>query len=343
MLACNSACLTVGEIFSAVWILLDDPTMQHLHWRLLLTLGSIPAVIFCILCAMYLNESPVYLAHAGRVADAQTVLEVMKRENDADEVPIKLSPSERAATQEDRSCRSIVMEQTSLVFGKELRLTTAIAILSCFVLNIGLSSMAYALPQLLSDIFKGSAGAELLIGSIWEFPGILFGLIMGLTIPRKRAMKVYLGLLAMALVAFPFGAQVVEHQWWSDILLYFGYYGIKCFIFTGCVTVYMYVVEVYPTEIRATGAAFTLGTGRIGAICGPLVYESINTHMGFQSFFWGLALLAVVNALMVDLLRIETFGMLLKDTVQTCDEETTFDSEAQTKSYGSFAGGRAKH
>merc|ERR1740129_326441 len=44
----------IGEAFSAILLIVDDPTLKHLHWRWLLRMGAIPSLCFCIVAYMFL-------------------------------------------------------------------------------------------------------------------------------------------------------------------------------------------------------------------------------------------------------------------------------------------------
>merc|ERR1719221_271886 len=97
-----------------------------------------------------------------------------------------------------------------------------------------------------------------------------------------------------------------------------GIYGIKCFVAIGFVVVYQYSIEIYPTEARTTGTAINMGSGRVAGIISPLIFEAVVSMTGaFSVFFYLLIGCALLNFLLIPLLKYETFGMALWTTLTT--------------------------
>mmetsp|Transcript_27958 Transcript_27958/g.65207 ORF Transcript_27958/g.65207 Transcript_27958/m.65207 type:complete len:522 (+) Transcript_27958:126-1691(+) len=321
----SQGCFVLGELFSCMLLLLDDPHMERLHWRRLLQLGAIPAGIFLILALLFLHQSPSFLAVAGRREEATAVLESMCHDNH-----VEVSCDYRVATRPNqlpprmrRNSRRVSVQSSAdlrrqlfIVFGPDLRTSTFIVMYSCFVLNFLYYGCLYAFPQVLAESSTGSGGAalELLIGAIWEIPGQALGIVCGLLLRRKLNMQLYLFLVGISTLAFVLGNTRNTHA--SHIVETIGYYGIKCFVDIGFVVVYQYSIEIYPTKVRATGSAITVGSGRIGGILSPLVYELIASEGSYAVFFYVLVVLCAVNFLMIPLLKYETQGVPLKDELE---------------------------
>jgi len=340
MMCISLSFFTLGEMFSATMVMLDDPSMETLHWRSLLLLGAIPSLLFFFLSCLFLRESPIYLAHAGRSQEAREVLEAMRYDNGAHDISIRFCAKRAKAEDEAPTGWSVVQSQMGLVFGKSMVQTTSVVMFSCFVLNMNYYGCLYAFPQLLPGmVTKGSAASELLIGALWEIPGNIVGAFLGMLMARKRAMKIYLALTFASLVAFPVGAAQAEKTLFFEIVMYFGYYGIKCFVAIGFVIVYQYAVEVYPTEVRITGSALNLGAGRIAATLASVVYELIVSTTTYPVFFFGAAALTLLNFALIDALRYETQGVALKDSVADPELASTIDASASSfhGSYGATA------
>lgn len=115
-----------------------------------------------------------------------------------------------------------------------------------------------------------------------------------------------------------------------------GYYGMKCFVNIGFVVVYQYSIEIYPTSARTTGSALAIGSGRIAGIISPLLFEAMHKKTGgYGAFFYMLLGLAVFNFLLVDFLKYETQGKLLKEDLEDSEEE---EEDAQAKPENPEAG-----
>mmetsp|Transcript_68405 Transcript_68405/g.108560 ORF Transcript_68405/g.108560 Transcript_68405/m.108560 type:complete len:216 (+) Transcript_68405:1-648(+) len=198
----------------------------------------------------------------------------------------------------------------------------------CFVLNFVYYGCLYAFPQILPTLHGNtltvhhhtSAGMELLIGALWEIPGIALGCFFGMFFQRIPVMKFYLLLTASMLIMFV-GSATGGSGSLPIVLYHIGYYGIKCFVMIGFIVVYIYVCEVYPTAVRTTGTGISLAAGRSAAMLAPLVYEKLTELSGnFSTFFYIGAALCVINLLMMDFLPYETFESSLKESIE--DDET---------------------
>merc|ERR1712003_481838 len=58
-------------------------------------------------------------------------------------------------------------------------------------------------------------------------------------------------------------------------------FSVKVFLVTGYIIAYLYLLECYPTQFRATGLAFVMVVGRLGGAACPFVYDGlvlIHTH-----------------------------------------------------------------
>jgi len=331
----------LGELYSAVLLMADDPHMKDLHWRWLLRVGAIPAAVFGIASLAFLHESPSFLAVSGQSERAKEVLESMRHDNGHPaDMPVefvlvtrtsqlqRLAKKLRAVRRLAAPSKSDLLGHVRVVFGPSLWPSTLIVMYSCFVLNFLTFGCLYAFPQVLasSDGPGSNAAFELFLGALAEVPGQVLGLLCGSYLTRKLSMKVYLGLASLSLGSFVFS--LLHPGGSAKIFQMAGFYGIKCFARIGFLVVYQYSIEIYPTEVRATGAAVSMGSGRIGGIVSPLVFEAIvSLTGGFSMFFCLLVGATSLNFLLIPLLRYETFGMALRDDVDDGDEVEAGSSE----------------
>jgi len=313
---------SVGELYSASLLLADDPSLLYLHWRKLLRRGAIPGGCLALGALLFLNESPVYLAVRGRRKEAQEVLTEMHQQNGITQVrtdyrePGNGSPAKGT----NGTWFELLSRQGEIIFGQRLRGTTFVIMYSCFVLNFCYYGCMYAFPQVLAEVLAyRSAASQLLIGALWEFPGNAVGFLIGFFVPRKLGMKVYLVSQAIFMSAFVTGARAVAHgssNWFFELCLYVGYYGVKTVGTAGFSVVYTYSSEIYPTEARSTGSAVNIAGGRAGSMLAPLVFEAMTDATGsFHMFFVSMILASLLNMCLIDTLRFETANMRLADSV----------------------------
>jgi len=87
-----------GALYSALLLLYDDPDLQHLHWRWLLRMGTIPAAACLIMSMFFLYQSPSFLATNGHYDEAVKVLDAMKWFNSASSVSSEFTPPHQMLT-----------------------------------------------------------------------------------------------------------------------------------------------------------------------------------------------------------------------------------------------------
>lgn len=305
---------SIGEMYSAVLIAFDDAYMINIHWRSLLIFGAIPSLVFGILAFFFLLQSPLFLCCHGRYSEATDVLQAMRTDNLAEEVPITFRINV-AETPDMEKQQLTFLSQVQMVFNKEFMITTSVVVYSTFVLNLGYYGSLYAFPQVMAEIQMGGTPAmNLFLGAVFEILGVIMGVYCGMKMDRLPAMRMYLILFSGALCAFAIAAPLNDLNWIMTIFLYGGYWGIKFFTCIGFLVVYQYAAEVYPTPVRNTGMAICLAGGRVAAIIAPLLFElMLASFHTFVVFFYLIAVCAGLNWILVWFLPFETAGMLLKE------------------------------
>lgn len=304
----------VGEVYSCVLLMSDSPDLKSLHWRRLVCLGAIPSAVLFVLAFFLLPQSPSYLALHGRYDQAHEVLANLSRLNSqSGSVHFKAEhqPSEEAFLLQD------VSRHHAVVFGARLWQSTMVMMYTCFVLNFVYYGGLYAFSQVLPGLATGqSTATELLAGALWELPGFAIAGLVGNLVDRKPCMKISLVLTLVSVLCFLIGASspVLSTSMGMRAVLHMGYYGMKCFVNMGFVFTYQYLTEIYPTEARVTGSSISIGVGRLAGMLSPPGFEVLRAATGsFTTYFIILAIMVAANALLIDLLPLETAGKLLQD------------------------------
>lgn len=336
-----------GELYSVALVWFEDPTMQDLKWRRLLMLGAIPSMILGILAFFFLMPSPSYLAVRGDYEGAKKVLKTMGRLNGKPDISVEFRPPEQP---KPRTMMEAYIRPLRLIYAPRMLFSTLAVCFSCFVLNTIYYGCLYAMPQVVSTVDMGTLPAlTLLLGALWEYPGLALGVACGMLWRRKPAMAISFGLTGLALVAFVIGlsgtdVDAGESDWYHDKMLHAGYMGAKMFPCIGYIVVYQYSTEIYPTEARTTGCATSMAAGRIGGIMAPMLFEKLLAVTGgFSTFFQVGAILCAVNCVLVLLLPVETFGKKLEDTApfiatEAAEEEPEVETSAKELENGHLAG-----
>lgn len=332
----------LGEVYTSLLLLLDDPQLEVLHWRRLFVLGALPAFFSFFASALLLHDSPSFLALRGRRQEAKAVLQSMRDDNSAGDVDVDFAEPKQAqeslAASSTGDSPEAPAHKFHILMGEQLRGTTLIVMLSCFVVNFICYGSLYAFPQVLTESTVGASPAmSLLLGSFTELPGYLVGIAVGLVMPRKSMMKLYLGLVIVSIMAHLGSYRLPHGSTASLALACAGYFGIKGFVCIGWLGVYVYASEVFPTDVRSSGLAACFAVGRFAASIAPLVFEAgvSITGDGNKSFFTIMALSAMVNLLFIDSLPFETFQRQLRDEVSDEFEEAHAGTEfSASTSYG---------
>mmetsp|Transcript_118078 Transcript_118078/g.220724 ORF Transcript_118078/g.220724 Transcript_118078/m.220724 type:complete len:495 (+) Transcript_118078:87-1571(+) len=308
---------TAGELYTASLIVYDDPTMEYLHWRELIRYGALPGLVCLFTSLIFMYESPSYLAVQDRKDEAENVLKVNARDNGYPDMNVEFKPAAAEGPME----RALLASHISTLFGRHLLSTTLVCVFTTFMCNVMYYGFIYAIAQVLPDLQDDgtSAGVQLLIGALWELPGAVLGMIMGLYIRRKLALKISLAFCAGSLFLFVLGVGFKD-SWLGEASWHIGYYGMKCFVQVVFSASYVFSSEVYPTSVRTTGAAICVAGGKLGAMVAPLVFEFMNEVLGSEFvYFWVMLVLTIFNALIIDFAPVEPTTQGMVDTLEEFD------------------------
>jgi len=312
----------LGEVYTAFLIMNDDPSLQALNWRGLMRCTAMPSFVLATLSMSFLNESPMYLAAKGDHAEARRVLLSMRSQNcgATSQLDISYRPPIQASLLGSESFLSKFRRQLKVVFSKSMLSPSLVIMYSCFTLNMAYYGSLYSFPQVLPSLVEHGAASELIVGALWELPGLALGVVLGFIATRKTGLKCYLALFASFIVLFIIGANNLKSHGFMRTVTFLGYYGIKFTPNIGFVMIYQISAEAYPTEARTTGSALCLAAGRLASMSAPMIYELLHSlTRSFMLFFLMMAGMSLVNLYLVDIIP-ETGDKLLEEEEQ---EETS--------------------
>eukprot|EP00419_Tripos_fusus_P013314 CAMPEP_0172752030 /NCGR_PEP_ID=MMETSP1074-20121228/153016_1 /TAXON_ID=2916 /ORGANISM="Ceratium fusus, Strain PA161109" /LENGTH=333 /DNA_ID=CAMNT_0013584483 /DNA_START=582 /DNA_END=1583 /DNA_ORIENTATION=+ len=194
------------------------------------------------------------------------------------------------------------------LFSRSYRLTTGIMLYTATAANFAYYGMIYGLPAMLkretakeeqNGVGDGwSPAAGLMVSAVSEIPGAFLAVILAATIGRRTNMSFAFCGCTLCLFATVWALETDRIT--ENIGLFF-VFGVKVFLASGYIIVYLYLLECYPTDFRATGLAFCMVTGRLGAAACPFLYDGLtfvrvdeNNNFFFMIMAWllGIASLA---------------------------------------------------
>ncbi|WP_158884259.1 MFS transporter [Amycolatopsis anabasis] len=249
--------MTGYHVGAVLTALLGIVVIPEFGWRAMFVIGAAPALVLVPLMLKYLPESQAFLAAKGATID-------------------------RPAAKESLNAVRALFQ------GGLTRATIAFWIASFMGLLL-----VYGLNTWLPEIMR-SAGYPL--GRALSLLLTLnIGAIVGLVIAGRVADKIG---VRNATIGW-FGLAAVGLALLSVKLPGFGLYAVVLiagiFVFSSQVLVYAYIGRVYPAASRATGLGWAAGTGRLGAITGPLLGGALLS--AGIAYPWGFYAFAVVGAL----------------------------------------------
>ncbi|UWF76568.1 MULTISPECIES: MFS transporter [Microbacterium] len=259
-------------------------------WRWAFLIGAVPAV-YALVVRWGLPESPRWLASRGRLAEAERIVEGLESSAGVVEQPrIRTVPSRR-------SLADTAGGRLGVLWSAEFRLRTACIWLVWLCVNFAYYGAFIWIPSILVaagyDLVR-SFGFTLVI-TLAQLPGYAVAAWLIEVWGRRATLSVFLAGSAASAVLFGTatgeGAIIATGMALSFFNL--GAWG----------ALYAITPEIYPTSVRATGAGWAAGVGRIASIVAPLTVPVLLQAGGapltfavFAGFFvvaaaaaWGLA------------------------------------------------------
>lgn len=226
-------------------------------WRWALALGAVPAV-WAIFVRLRLPESVRFLEAKGRIAEAERTVRSFESEAGVASVPPAVATEERPAP-------VVTADRPVLkLFGQQLRRRTISLWLVWFCVNFAYYGAFIWLPTLLV-----AAGFSLvrsfeytLIITLAQLPGYAVSAWLVEKWGRRITLAVFLIGSAASAALFGTASEVAAILVFGSMLSFFnlGAWG----------ALYAVTPELYPTRVRATGAGWAAGFGRLASIIAPL-------------------------------------------------------------------------
>lgn len=279
--------------------------LPALGWRTVFALLAIPAV-FVLVVRRIVPESPRWLEHRGRLAEADRVVaDIEARVMKSARLSSLPAPS-RIAEPPSMRGRGAFREIWSPAYRRR---TTMVWLLWFFALLgfYGLTSWLGALLQQAGFAVTQSVYYTILI-SLGGVPGFLCAAWLVERWGRKPTCIA--SLVGGGAMAYVYGQTALYGA--SVSLLVGTGLVMQFFLFAMWAALYTYTPELYGTGARATGSGFASAIGRIGSLIGPYVVGVVLPLFGQGGVFTLGALSFAAAALAVWVLGIETKGVSLE-------------------------------
>lgn len=269
-------------------------------WRWMLGVEAIPALIY-MLFVFTIPESPRWLVSKGRIEDAKDTLNYIDPEINVEDKIFKIRhQSENEVKGEN-------------IFMKKYRFPLILAFLIAFFNQLsGINAFLYYAPRIFREAGLGESTALLSsigIGAV----NLLFTLVGVFLIDRLgRKILMYIGsigyIISLALVSAAF-------------FLNWGGYSVPIFLFIFIAShaigqgtvIWVFIAEIFPNHIRASGQAFGTSTHWLLAAIIPSLIPFLFSTIGAGTVFAFFAFMMVLQLLFVIFLMPETKGKSLEE------------------------------
>lgn len=233
-------------------------------WRWMLALMVLPAFLL-VWVRRGIPESPVFLAHVGREAEARTIIDDLVRRTGAphEEYVIQAAPPKKSS----KGPRAAV-EQFQHIWTRYTGITVAAWLLFGSIMTVYYAALSW-LPTLLSD--AGASHTVSFLGSTIMSAVGIFGCITSALLVERTGRKSLLGVSALLSAAMLVGIGLTLDMP-SIGLVVIGVFGF--FAQMAVPVLYAFVSELYPTHVRASGFAWSSSFSRVITSVTPILFSS---------------------------------------------------------------------
>ena len=287
---CNGIALLVGSIVAS----------YALNWRIQFMIPSVLSIIASILVYKKFPESPRWLESQGRVEEADEIVTKIEKEIEAETG--KPLPE---VTEGPKPVKQL--PYSALFKGKLLRRT----IVGSLVL-IGMNTIQYTLmnwmPSMLSSMgFDTSQSQFMTMFGLFGAPfGIFIASLIMDKIPRKA-----MGVALLAIMAV-FGIITGQQSSMSGLIIWTFLLNTAIYMYV-CYASAVYVPEMWPTSAKLSGSGFSNAMGRVSNIFFPFLVTYVASTIGANGVFVLISIVAVIIAVAILFLGIETRGESVED------------------------------
>lgn len=236
-------------------------------WRWILASSAIPALISLPL-RLSARESPLWLTLAGRRVEAQQIIDDCVGKGYG--IP---------ATVLSRTALNVALSapRWRQLFSSAYRKSTLVASMVFFCLVAPYFAVSTFIPQVMAAL--RITGNEL-AGLIYIL-GLLVGSVGGFMVvdcfPRRVFVIGSFTITSLALLL------CVTVSGLPDVLVVLAFAVFSCVLSAAQAQVYVYLPELFPTSVRASGLGIAVAASRLGAAAGTSLLPLCVTHFGIHT------------------------------------------------------------
>lgn len=272
-------------------------------WKAMFIVGLIPSVL-TIPLRWLMPESPRWLASKGRMAEADSVVQLLERSATRRGITLPepvvqpANPKAGAASDWRELFRGIYLKRTLTIWALWF---------TAYLVNNGLITW---LPTLYKQFFKLPLETALAYGWMTSGVGVIASILCALLIDKVGRRRWYTAAFLLATLPLMSLAALGATTPVQVLILATATYAI---LQTVTFSLYLYSSELYPTRLRAVGTGFGSAWLRAGSSVGPLLVAFVVGDFGIRYVFAAFAAVALVGGIVTLRLAIETRGRVLEE------------------------------
>lgn len=270
-------------------------------WRWMLGVEAIPAVIYTVL-VFTIPASPRWLLLNGREEDASKTLALLYPKQHVTE-----------KIEEIRSAQKIHKGHTENIFIKKYRFPLTLAFLIAFFNQFsGINAFLYYAPRIFQEAGLGESTA--LLSSIGiGLVNLVFTLI-GLALIDRLGRKVLMYICSFGyIISLSLVALAFFNGWTGMSVPIFLFLFIAAHAIGQGTVIWVFISEIFPNHLRASGQAFGSSTHWVLAAVIPSLIPFLFAKIGAGVVFAFFAFMMVLQLLFVIFMMPETKGVSLEE------------------------------
>jgi len=268
-------------------------------WRWMMGIMVVPAIIYTI-CVLFISESPRWLLSKGKIEEAKRVHETIDSDEDIEAIALEIKTSGNENSHET-------------IFDKRYRFPLILAFLIAFFNQLsGINALLYYAPRIFET--AGLASSTALLSSIGiGITNLIFTLLGVFLIDRLGRKKLmYIGsvgyIISLSMVAVAFFL-----EWKGLAVPIFLFLFIASHAIGQGAVIWVFISEIFPNHLRASGQAFGSTTHWLLAAIIPSFIPVLFASIGVGMVFLIFAFMMVLQLLFVAFLMPETKGLSLEE------------------------------
>ncbi|CAG9790805.1 unnamed protein product [Diatraea saccharalis] len=274
------------------------------NWRTYVMILYSPAVIV-LLYIWFMNESGRWLLSKGRKDEAVEVLKKAAKINKLDPRHLELDslanpllkPENQTVDKKSQFSKAL----RSGIIWRRLMICSFLW-MTCSLVYYGLSINSVSLSS--------NKYVSFMLVVLVEIPAYVVAVMVLDKYGRKRTLIATYTTSALTCLLFAF---LPRYDYWSIPLYLIGKWSVTL----AYSSVYIYVSEVFPTNMRQTLISFCSTAGRIGSLVAPLTPLLTTYHKSMPTVIFGV--MCIISNFLVFLLP-ETMNMRLPDTIEEAEK-----------------------